>query len=251
MVLRSSLLLIAALATFGWMAAGCSWAQESSEPAAADAAAETDATADAAADIAAEAATEPAAEEASEDDLQQLFGDLDDEEPTAAQEPAQNEAAATAADAKVHELTERVAALQTEVEELKATLYSLQQMIVSAQGAGEFSKRALGAMAEDADLRSQMGEMLQGKVRLVNNTGESVVLYINGTPWTVVTGESYVLAPVATVAFMNDPNGKPTFKGIQEWVENQDTGQFELEFVLGGEAEEADTTEKSVLESSE
>ena len=156
---------------------------------------------------------------------------------------------ANAAAAKVEDLTSRVVALQTEVEDLKATikalqdtLFSLQRNIASSEDQTAFSERALGAMAEDANLRSSLGEMLQGKVRLVNNTGAEAVVYINGTPWTVVTGDSYIYAPVGTVSFLSKGDTAATFKGVQEWKENPETGQFELTFEIGSSA-----TERSVL----
>lgn len=243
MVYRSSLVCVAVQAVLGIVAAGCSWAEQPTAAPVAGGQVAPDTT----------AVDNTAADSGDADNIDALFGLEDDQEPAAAAEPAAAEepaaanAAATAADVKVHELTERVAALETELEGLKATLYSLQQAIAHSQEPSEFSASALGAMAEDADLRGRMGEMLQGKVRLVNNADEAVVLYINGTPWTVVTGESYVLAPVATVAFMREPGDKPTFKGIQEWQENEDTGQFELEYVL--DADNA-ASERSVLDSS-
>lgn len=151
-------------------------------------------------------------------------------------------AAPTAAELKVEELTNRVAAMQTEIEELKTNLYNLQQALAQAQDPSEFSQRALGAMALDPDLRGTMGQMLQGKVRLVNNTGAPAVVYINGTPWTVVTGDSYVLAPVGKVSFLKQGETEATFKDIQEWTENEQNGQFELEYRLGDTA-----SERSVL----
>lgn len=169
---------------------------------------------------------------------------------------------------KVFELTERVAALETELQELKQTLYNTrralvqlqdsgevenlkqalydtQQSLAQLQDSGELSRRALGAMVEDSDLRGTMGELLQGKVCLNNTTGGDVVMYINGTAWTVTPGKSFVLAPVGTVSFLYDPVGKPEFKGIQEWVENENSGQFELEYEVRTPGTSA--TESSVV----
>lgn len=163
-------------------------------------------------------------------------------QPTEGNLIAANNASASADAQKIEELTSRVAALQTEIEELKTNLYNVQQALAQAQDPGEFSQRALGAMALDADLRSTMGQMLQGKVRLINETGEPMVVYINGTPWTVVTGDSYVLAPVGKVSFLREGETEPVFKGIQEWTENDQNGQFELEYRLSDTA-----SERSVL----
>jgi hypothetical protein len=198
-----------------------------------------------------------------------LFGPVDKQDPVvndtpasvaeevaeAAEEAALEGPAMTAATddpnaQKVHELTERIVALETELEELRTNLASMQQALARVQDPEELSRRALGAMVEDTDLRGTMGELLQGKVRLVNNSGAPVVMFINGTAWTVVEGESFVLAPVGTVSFLYDPAGKPVFKGIQEWVENRENGQFELEYKVesatAATAPES-TTERSVL----
>ncbi len=205
---------------------------------------------------------ELAAEVPAADDEEDIFAGIDEVEPAPAesvrdamaeeaaadpQEPfefPQNPNPAAASHAEVHQLRERVAAVRTEVEELKTMLNSLQKALARAQDPSDFSTRALGAMSEDADLRSTMGQMLQGKVRLANNTGQDQVLYINGTPWTVVTGESFVFAPVGRVSFSDDTASTPIFKDSQEWRVNESTGQMELEFVLG----DADAvTERSVL----
>ena len=150
---------------------------------------------------------------------------------------------------KTAELTERVVALQTEVDALRATVAALNQALVNLQDPRELSRNALGAMSEDADLRAGLGQMLQGKIRLVNDTGSPEVVYINGTAWTVVTGESYIFSPVGTVSLQRAGYEEPTFMGIQEWYENKQTGQFELEYHLPavGDAAKNDVTEVSVL----
>ncbi len=187
------------------------------------------------------------------DELDDIFAGIDDTEPAAAddtteamaEEAAADEEqpvrfppgpeAATAADgeSETHALRERVAALRTEVEELRNMVNSLQRALARAQDLSDFSSKALGAMTEDADLRSTMGKMLQGKIRLTNNTGQEQVRYINGTPWTVVTGASYVFAPVGRVSFSDDPVDAPTFKDTQDWSVNEETGEMELEYTLG------------------
>ncbi len=179
----------------------------------------------------------------------------------AGQAPHAAEVAAPAP-ASVHDLTSRMAALQTEVEGLKATVAALQQALANSQDQSELSRSALGAMAEDSQLRSGLAQMLQGKLRLINQTGENKVLYINGTPWTVLMGETYIFVPVGMVSFVSESSDSPTFKGIQEWNENHETDQLELEYRLGesskkapeegageskGENVEPEPTETSVL----
>src|SRR5690606_35966395 len=97
---------------------------------------------------------------------------------------------------KIQELTERLVSLQTEVEELKQQVRrtrelerlvaELQQTVTNLGDSAAISRDALGAMSESPQLRGEMAEKLQGKIRLVNNTGAPQVLYINGTAWTVV-----------------------------------------------------------------
>ncbi|MCO6048103.1 hypothetical protein NG895_29770 [Aeoliella sp. ICT_H6.2] len=238
--------------------AGCSWAQE---PGSAKVPPNTS-TAD----------NEAQAGETDGTDAAELFSGVD-EEPTPEEEPAEDAATAdiegageegagegpamtaerpaaaderaTAEARKVFELTQRIAALETELDELKQTLYSTQRTLARLQDSGELSRRALGAMVEDADLRGTMGELLQGKIRLNNTTDQDVIMYINGTAWTVVPGKSFVHAPVGTVSFLYDPAGKPEFKGIQEWMENEITGQFELEYEVRTPG--ATATERSVV----
>lgn len=191
-----------------------------------------------------------------------LFGTADEQEPVEAdeveatgEEVVASEPGGTAAhalayyaeeiaarDAKIHELTQRIAALETDIQSMQNTVASFSSALASMQNNDDFTRKALGAMAEDGDLRAGFGEMLQGKVRLVNNTGDNKVLYINGTPWTVVTGNSYVFAPVGTVSFLREGEEEPTFKGVQEWTEGETLGRYELTYELGEAA-----TESSVL----
>lgn len=242
-------------AALGLVMVGCSWADEPSTGKfpAKPVSAQTEGPAEA-----------PATTETEED----LFGPVDKQNPIVNDAPGTVEAEVTEAAEeasvegpamtaatddpnaqKVHELTERIVALETELEELRTNLASMQQALARVQDPQELSRRALGAMVEDTDLRGTMGELLQGKVRLVNNTGAPVVMFINGTAWTVVEGESFVLAPVGTVSF-HEPAGKPVFKGIQEWVENRENGQFELEYKVESATPATtpeSTTERSVL----
>src|SRR5690606_2429468 len=121
--------------------------------------------------------------------------------------PQVNQTAAEGQDlrnTKVFLLTERVAALETELAGLKQQLRQMQDLqrelanlrdaisnLELAETEGPDSgRRALGAMSESPQLRGEIAEKLQGKVRLVNNTGAEQVVYINGTPWTVVQGDS-------------------------------------------------------------
>jgi hypothetical protein len=243
MALRSMVFIAACFTCLGLAAAGCSFGQDA-------AAVDTPGEQELFGATDAPAADAPDAATSGDDEVGDIFSGMDNEDPTPAEPPAAAEeqqpgeqqpgevrenrgAAATAADAKVHELTERVAALETVIEELRTQIDLLRDSQRELTDQGDFSTRALGAMAEDADLRSTMGQMLQGKVRLVNDTGEPQVLYINGTAWTVVPGDSYVLAPVGTVAFQYTADDTPIFKGIQEWTENRSNGQFEVEFRLG------------------
>lgn len=220
--------------------AGCTWADEPStgkfpaKPASAQA----------------EAPTEAPANTSTEDAADDLYGPVDKQDPLVNGTPESTEETAQESEVdveaavegpamtaatdhnaqRVHELTERIVALETELAELRTNLQSMQSALARVQDPGELSRRALGAMVEDTDLRGTMGELLQGKVRLVNTTGAPVVMFINGTAWTVVEGESFVLAPVGTVSFLYQPAGKPIFMGIHEWVENRENGQFELEY---------------------
>ncbi len=229
MILRSISCLTLLLGSLSLFTAGCSWGQTPAGD-----------------DVASADETNPKSETSGDkgqpaDDG--LFGNVDNEQPTpAATEqagakesafPEDPNLAAAPTVAEVHQLRERVVALQSELDELRNELRLLREAQVEIVAEEDFSDRALGAMAEDADLRSRMGEMLQGKVLLVNNTGAEQVLYINGTAWTVVEGNSFVYAPVGTVAFQHNGDDEPTFKGIQEWTENDLTGQFEVEFQLG------------------
>lgn len=251
--------------SFGLLLAGSSFAQDTAtQNAAADGAVAADESADESAQP-----TEATPPETAIDDPDDIFGPIDDEEPMAADETADDATeqaspsdfpqqpapsggmadsttAAPAANAEVDELRERVAALETELEELKATLSTMQQNLASVDQPGDLSNAALGAMQE---LRSDLPRITQGKVRLLNNTGQDQVMYINGTAWTVVPGRSFVYAPVGTVAFQVDDTSRPVFKGIQEWSENRDNGQMELEVVVGdaSTATASTTTERSVL----
>ena len=151
-------------------------------------------------------------------------------------------------DDKIFELTERVAALQTEIEQLKQRLRQLEDLelqvanlknsvanLSAPAGVDDAGRRALGAMAESPQLRGEIAEKLQGKVRLVNNTGREQVVYINGTAWTVLEGKSFVYAPVGKVSFQLLGAGEPIFKGIQEWQANPADDQMELVFDLSAQ----------------
>lgn len=160
---------------------------------------------------------------------------------------------------KVFQLTQRVAALETEIQELQQRLRQLQDverelanlrdaisnMKVAANDA-DSGRRALGAMAESPQLRGEIAEKLQGKVRLVNNTGAEQIVYINGTPWTVVEGNSYVYAPIGKVAFQRLGDAKPTFKGVQEWETNATTDEMEVVFDLSNPDSQSVVTRRRV-----
>ncbi|WP_425398768.1 hypothetical protein [Aeoliella sp.] len=231
MVTRLFVCLVAILVT-----AGCSWAQEPT------------ATKFPPKETTAEDGDN--AGEAEGTDADELFAGVDNEEPAAAEEAAAEppedalgagdmpeEAAAEAGapaltvdQLAIEDLRARLVELETEVEALKTNLAIAQSKIGQMVTADEFRDKTLGAMSEDAALRGRVGELLQGKVRLNNPTDESVVMYINGTAWTVVPGKSFVHAPVGTVSFLYDPAGEPEFKGIQEWDKVEGSDQFELEY---------------------
>lgn len=186
---------------------------------------------------------------------------------TQAEDPLLMESRAGAADQsqmaaeadKVFQLTQRVAALETEIQELQQRLRQLQDverelanlrdaisnMKVAANDA-DSGRRALGAMAESPQLRGEIAEKLQGKVRLVNNTGAEQIVYINGTPWTVVEGNSYVYAPIGKVAFQRLGDAKPTFKGVQEWETNATTDEMEVVFDLSNPDSQSVVTRRRV-----
>ncbi len=162
-------------------------------------------------------------------------------------------------DEKIFELTERVAALQTEIEELKLRLRQLENLeqrvadlklsvddLTTAGEGPDAGRRALGAMSESPQLRGEIAEKLQGKVRLVNNTGREQVVYINGTPWTVVTGKSFVYAPVGKVSFQFLGEAKPFFKGVHEWEANPTSDEMELVVNLSATTD-ASSSEESVV----
>jgi len=266
MVLRWSSCLALCLSVGLLATAGCTLAQSSG-----DAASQAKKTiAEAAASHLAGAAAEETVDHTgpdhaigNADSSEGLFAEVDEQQPTEAAEVAEagedsTETPATGAaehttayreqllaaqDEKIYQLTQRIAALETDIQGMLNTIASLNGALADLQDPNEFSRQALGAMAEDGDLRAGFGEMLQGKVRLVNNTGEDRVLFINGTAWTVVTGESYIFAPVATVTFLLEGETKPEFKGVQEWTEGDTAGRFELKYQIGGTS-----TESSVLQ---
>lgn len=171
------------------------------------------------------------------------------QQPPAAGEPADSNTAAQAradqSNDEIFYLRERIAKLETEMEELKGTLRTMNDALanLAEQDSSGLSAEALGAMEE---LRSDLPRITQGKIRLQNNTGQDQVMYINGTAWTVVPGRSFVYAPVGTVALQIDDTSRPVFKGIQEWSQNSDTGQMELGVVVGDDPS-ATATERSVL----
>ena len=144
-------------------------------------------------------------------------------------------------DEKIFQLTERVASLETELQELKQRLRQLQDVerelanlrdaisnLELASNDQNPGRRALGAMSESPQLRGEIAEQLQGKVRLVNNTGQPQVVYINGTPWTVIQGRSFVFAPIGTVSIQRLGEAEPIFKGVHEWEANSATDDMEL-----------------------
>lgn len=173
--------------------------------------------------------------------------------------PIDNHQVDNAAQQKIHELTERLVSLQTEVEELKQEVRrtrelerlvaELQQTVMNLGDTAAISRDALGAMSESPQLRGEMAEKLQGKIRLVNNTGAPQVLYINGTAWTVVEGRSFVFAPVGTVSFQRPGQSEPVFRGVHAWSANPQDDRFELTFELQqGDSHVTTPRETSVLQ---
>ena len=223
MALRLSPLIVVAVCAALVAVAGCGWAQEAGS-------------------------STKSGGQPSDGEMGDLANELfvDDLEPEPAETTSADGLPPEVGSPKIDELVSRIAELETEVDSLRATIAALNDRLVDLVDPSELSRQALGAMEENPQLRSGLGRMLQGKVRLTNDTGEPQVMHINGTAWTVVTGESYVFAPVGTVSFHREGAGEPVFMGIQEWQENPETGQLELEFdVLAG----GEPNEQSVLKS--
>ncbi len=138
-------------------------------------------------------------------------------------------------------LSERQIALEEENRQLKLQLEDVEILTaklatLEAQLAdvGNMARReadeALGRMADDPVLRTEFGRQLQGKLNLNNQSGIEKVIYINGTAWTVRTGESYIYVPVGKVSIQETKDAQPKFIDLDQWT--TDAGQMVASYLL-------------------
>jgi hypothetical protein len=124
----------------------------------------------------------------------------------------------------------KVAELEKKLEDmevLQAKVDALEAQLVDVENN---SDRALGRMAEDPVFRTEMGRAMQGRLDLQNFLGMPKIIYINGTAWTVRTGESYIYVPVGKVTIQESRHADPTFIDMEEW--NTDAGQMVMTYKL-------------------
>lgn len=112
-------------------------------------------------------------------------------------------------------LMELVSALQTRIAELEKALAATGQQGVP---------NILGNMPNQS-FHNQVQHAVQGKLNLHNYTGREVILYINGTPWTVRTNESFVWVPMGITAVKREFDAAPKFVEGRDWQWNAN-GQY-------------------------
>ena len=124
----------------------------------------------------------------------------------------------------------RIAQLEAQLEqmkELKSKVEDLEAQLILME---QDSDLALGRMAEDPVLRSDLGRVMQGRLNLENFVGAPKVLYVNGTAWTVRTGESYIYVPVGKISIQESREATPTFIDMDQWTTVD--GQLEATYKL-------------------
>lgn len=126
-----------------------------------------------------------------------------------------------AAERRIDELTAQL----EEMEVLRAKVATLEAQLADVGKIAQTeADNSLGRMAEDPVLRTELGRAMQGKLNLTNSLGVQKVIYINGTAWTVRTGESYVYVPVGKISIQESLDAVPTFIDLDKWT--SDAGQL-------------------------
>jgi len=102
-------------------------------------------------------------------------------------------------------LEERIRVLEEGFSELTTIVGQIARM-----GSDEvYSPNILSKMSESGEFRSEVAKAIQGKLRFRNYTGTEQVLYINGSPWRVLAGESYLWVPYGVVTTAQSPADRP------------------------------------------
>jgi hypothetical protein len=142
---------------------------------------------------------------------------------------------------RLTDLSDHQIALEEENARLKQQLQAMEVLAAKVEtleaqlaGVDDLARReadsALGRMADDPVLRTEFGRQLQGRLNLNNTLGVEKVVFINGTAWTVRTGESYIYVPVGKVSIQESLDGEPIFIDLDQWA--ADAGQMVVSYTL-------------------
>jgi hypothetical protein len=92
----------------------------------------------------------------------------------------------------------------------------------------------LGNIPNNPRRLDTFGRVAQGKLNIENQTGAASEIYVNGTRWSAIRGESYIYIPVGKVAieegrFMGTSN--PKIYPISEWKPGPN-GMMEMNYTI-------------------
>ncbi len=110
--------------------------------------------------------------------------------------------------------------LEQRIEILEEAFSELQTIVrqISTQNSDGYSPNILAKMTESESFRSEVGKAVQGKLRFRNYTGVGQVLYVNGSPWRVLPGESHIYVPYGVVTTAQSPFDTPTEWKADNWT---------------------------------
>ena len=84
-------------------------------------------------------------------------------------------------DAEIEQLNQQIEELTRRMEDLQLEIRTLQSRLLDESPTS--AQDLLGAMSRDATLRKNLGSVAQGKINLINYTGDDAMIFINGTRW--------------------------------------------------------------------
>ena len=151
--------------------------------------------------------------------------------------------------AKVAELEKHIMALQNANSALSDRISDTEMKLKEVGKGGGAGFDILGNMQSDPKFQNAFFKATSGRLVLINSTGSSQYLNVNGTLWRVVTGKSYLMVPRGPVVVQRPGGSQET---LTKWQFNKASGFVVLYDYSTGEltptaAEPATTSAKAAL----
>lgn len=131
-------------------------------------------------------------------DLATLRAKIDELERRLSQQATATPTPDTGQSQEIRELSNRVAALESQMQSLLAEVNTLAGAMIDRQSQGQ-DLPILSKMRTDYGFRQEMQRVVQGKLIFNNQTGMEQPVLINGNRWRVPPGTSHLMVPYGVV----------------------------------------------------